>query len=94
MGSDVSVGADGDQGYNGSYYVLLADMDGTFNKIVQSSGVVSFEAADFLIDPPVSDIPQPASVTLLGTGVLGILIAIARRGNRQIHARAARLKLD
>ena len=36
----------GSQGYGGSFYTVLDDLDGTFNQIVLGSTVVSFEAAD------------------------------------------------
>jgi hypothetical protein len=73
-------GPEGSQGYGGSYYVLLNDLDGTFNQIVLSSSVISFEAADIQYSGAmvtVAAIPEPAGIALLGSAVM-IMLALRR----------------
>jgi hypothetical protein len=71
----------GSQGYGGSFYTVLDDLDGTFNQIVLGSTVVSFEAADIeYADATVSleRVPEPAAITVLGSALLA-LVAFRRR---------------
>lgn len=71
----------GSQGYGGSFYTVLDDLDGTFNQIVLGSTMVSFEAADIqYADATVSleRVPEPAAIAVFGSGLLGVA-ALRRR---------------
>jgi hypothetical protein len=59
----------------------LDDLDGCFNQIVLGSTIVSFEAADIQYSSAtvsLGNIPEPATIALLGTG-LAALAALRRR---------------
>lgn len=74
----------GSQGYGGSYYTLLNDLDGTFNQIVLGSTVVSFEAGDFqYADARVSlqAVPEPAGIVSLAAGLAGMAALRRKRAN-------------
>ncbi len=71
-GSDIDASASGFQGYGGSFYVLLSSAV-KFDDIEISSGTPSFELAELRTDPSEIPIHEPASVTLLGAGLLGLL---------------------
>nr|WP_294553997.1 PEP-CTERM sorting domain-containing protein [uncultured Rhodopila sp.] len=78
----------GSQGYGGSFYTVLNDLDGTFNQIVLGSTVVSFEAADIQYScatVSLDSVPEPASIAVLGTGFLA-LAAFRRRTGAGVRA--------
>ncbi len=77
--------SNGFQGPGGSAYVTVTDfLGGTFNRVVASSNVVSFEfagvvAAQGFGDDP-SAVPGPAALALFGAGLMGLgLVARKRR---------------
>lgn len=61
----------GFQGPAGSAYVTTTS-DTTFTTATLSSGVVSFEAAAIAGSTGVFNVPEPASIALLGAGLLGL----------------------
>ncbi len=74
-GNDITPLANGDQGANGTYYVNI-NSDTAFNRVVASSTGYSFEFDNlaFNVDtvPNPSEVPAPASLALLGLGLLGL----------------------
>ncbi len=68
-GEDVGAAANGNQGASGTDYVNVFS-DVAFTTVVASSSNNAFEIDDVAFDPPPSSIPEPASLTMLGTAIL------------------------
>ncbi len=82
--------ASGSQGYGGSFYTVLDDLDGSFNQIVLGSTIVSFEAADIQYGSStvsLNNVPEPSAIAVLGTGLLAL--ATLRRRRRAAPVTAA-----
>jgi hypothetical protein len=77
LGSDINANANGSQGFGGSYYTLI-NTTLPFDEVELSSGVTSFESAEYEVDPQNFGVPEPASVAAFGVGLLG-LAAMRRR---------------
>ena len=73
LGSQINPNANGFQGYGGSFYTLL-NLDQSFNEIQLSSGVTSFEAAEFEADASNYYVPEPASLAVFGAGLIGLTL--------------------
>jgi hypothetical protein len=68
-GSDVTAGANGNQGINGTYYVNIVS-DTMFDKVVASSTQYAFEV-DNVAYNPTAPVPEPFTLSLLGLGLVG-----------------------
>ena len=72
-GSEIDSKANGYQGFGGSFYTVL-NLSESFDEIELSSGVTSFEAAEFEADSSHDYIPEPASLAMLGAGIAGLTL--------------------
>ena len=57
---------------------MINDANGSFDRIVFSSGTISFEAADFQVSASTIAVPEPATMTLLA-GMVGASMFARRR---------------
>ena len=82
-GASVLANPSGDQGLNGTRYVnIISDAAGTdFNRIVLTSSQFAFEVDNLAFSPTVP-VPEPASIALLGMGLLGLGMVRRRRAPR------------
>lgn len=79
-GSDITASANGDQGINGTYYVNI-DSSIPFDSVEFLSSINSFEFDDVAVSTQQQPIPEPASLALVGAGMLGFgLIRRRRKG--------------
>ena len=76
-GADIEVGANGDQGLNGTYYLNVFSTL-TFDEVIASSAGVAFEFDDVAYDPPPS-IPEPSSLAIL-LSAIGVLVTFGLHG--------------
>ena len=68
-GGDVAALANGDQGEMGTYYVNILS-DTAFDRVVAASNGYAFEFDNISYSPSAPSVPEPATLCLLGLGVL------------------------
>ena len=77
-GSDVTASPNGDQGVNGTLYVnIIATGGDTFDRVVATSSQYAFEFDNVAFNP--NAVPEPFSLSLMGSGLLGLVLARRRR---------------
>lgn len=76
-GGDVTATANGDQGAQGTYYVNITS-DAAFTRVVARSNGYAFEF-DNVAFSATSPVPEPLTLSLLGTALLGLGVAARRR---------------
>lgn len=80
-GTDVTAGANGDQGVNGTRYVNI-NSDTPFDTIIATSSVHAFEFDNVAFNPTPTnqgETPLPAAVVLFGTVIAGSGLLMRRR---------------
>ena len=75
-GSEVTAGANGDQGVNGTYYVNINSTQ-AFDKVVARSSQYAFEFDNVAFNS--TRVPEPAGMAVLGMGLIGLGFARRRR---------------
>lgn len=66
-GTQVWSAANGDQGVNGTFYVNIHDLDGTFNKVVATSSSYAFEIDNVAYKTKTQSVPDSgATIAMLG----------------------------
>ena len=85
-GSDVTGSPNGDQGVNGTLYVNITATGGTaFDRVVAASSQYAFEFDNVAFNRSIPidrsiPAPEPFSLSIMGTGLLGLILGRRRRG--------------